>query len=107
MAARGNIRIADKTRDRIIAAARELNYVANSSAQELRRQRSLTLGVVGPPPPRTTYQQVIGYQLSYFIRTMANRRGYEVFEVAEHEAERPDAEPGPRAGQQVRGRNSG
>ncbi|HVX47236.1 MAG TPA: LacI family DNA-binding transcriptional regulator, partial [Mycobacteriales bacterium] len=91
--ARGNIRIAPKTRERIIAAARELDYVANTSAQDLRRQRSLTLGVVGPPPPRTTYQQVIGYQLSYFIRTMANRRGYEVFEVAEHEAETPHENP--------------
>ena len=44
----GNARIASQTRDRILAAARELNYVPNVHARRLFRQHSGVIGLVVP-----------------------------------------------------------
>lgn len=90
---RGNIQVSAQTRERILAAARQLNYRANPAAQALRRQGANTLGVVVQPPTRASYYQSIHLELAHHVRIAAARHGYEVAEIAEYGNEPDDQSP--------------
>jgi DNA-binding LacI/PurR family transcriptional regulator len=80
--ARSNIQVSAETRQRIVDAARQLDYLPHPSAQALRRQRSLTLGFVPRAFRRTPYDHPVPYLLGIHIARAAMRHGYHVIEAS-------------------------
>jgi DNA-binding LacI/PurR family transcriptional regulator len=74
--------IPQHTQDRIHAAARELNYRPNFMASSLRRQRSLTIGVLVPELSEGYAPQVISGIEDYLLET-----GYFYFVVSHRHRE--------------------
>lgn len=82
--ARGNNRVSEATRRRVLAAAATLDYSPNSLAQALRRQRSGAIGFVpaplseaGPGPPLP-----IMHLLGFHVARAARSRGYHILEAS-------------------------
>src|SRR5437588_13108025 len=71
--------IPQRTKDRILAAARELNYRPNFFARSLRKKRTYTVGVIteeiGDPYGGMVISGAEGYlsQHKYFFLTVAHR----------------------------------
>lgn len=70
--------IPDRTQERVLAAARQLNYRPNSMARSLRRQRSFTIGVLVPEISEGYAALVMGGIEDYLLQ-----EGYLYF-VASH-----------------------
>lgn len=86
---RGNIRVSEATRQRVLSAASELEYTPHPSARALRRQRSGVIGFVPRSFRRTPYDHPVPYLLGIRVAQAAARRGFHVVEAsAETEASR-------------------
>ncbi len=66
-------RMSDETQRRVLAAVRELNYVPNRLASGLKRNRSLTLGVIVPNILNPFFTTVVRS-----VQDFVTPRGYEV-----------------------------
>ncbi len=79
--ARGNIRVSEATRQRILTAAAALGYSPHPAAQALRRQRSGIIGFVpqqSPCLPPSIHPH--RYLLGIYVARAATSRGYQVIE---------------------------
>jgi LacI family transcriptional regulator len=65
--------VSEKTRQRVLDAARELSYVPNGIAKSMRAQRTKTIGVI-----IGDIQAPFFSKLAFAIEDFANRRGYNV-----------------------------
>lgn len=70
---RDNSDISKETKDRILAAAKELNYQPNHYASNLREQRSKTIAVIVPELANNFFSQAI-----HGIEGIARSRGYHI-----------------------------
>jgi len=70
---RDNSDISKETKDKILAAAKELNYQPNHYASNLREQRSKTIAVIVPELANHFFSQVI-----HGIEGVARARGYHI-----------------------------
>src|ERR1700729_4469170 len=70
---RGLPDVAPHTRDRVLAAARELDYVASPFAARLASGRSATVGVVVPFVNRWYFSEVLGA-----VESVLNRAGLDL-----------------------------
>lgn len=80
--AESNIRVSEKTRQRVLAAATELGYSPHPLAQGLRRQRSGVIGFVPRSSRTSPYEHPVPYLLSVQIAQAAMRRGYHIVEAS-------------------------
>ncbi len=76
LAFRQGSRISDGTRDRVLDAARRLNYVPNLAARRLRQGRSRTVGLVVTDITNPFYALITGQ-----AQALAHARGYQVLVV--------------------------
>jgi len=67
-------RIADQTRDRVLAVAGNLGYVPNALAQSLKTRRSRLIGLVVPSITNPFYPAI-----AQGVEDLAAKRGYSVF----------------------------
>lgn len=80
--AHSNIRVAEPTRSRILAAARDLGYRPHPDARALRRQRSNFIGYVHRASRGRLWEEAIPYGISEHIYRASLRHGYHTFDVA-------------------------
>jgi len=78
-AGKGNIRVGEATRARILAAASELGYVANPVARSLATGRNMALGVLLPYVSTLIYQNQYCSRLLGGITDELARNGYDLF----------------------------
>lgn len=77
---KGNIRVSAEKRERILAIAKEMNYIPNFSAQKLSGQSSHTLGVlVDSEDAAVRFRQLAA------IEREADRRGYRILVAETHD----------------------
>lgn len=79
--AKANTRVSEQTRQRILAAAAELEYSPNPIAQSLRRQRSGTIAYVYHSLTNSLYERAVPYQLGRLIMRAAVSHGFQVIEI--------------------------
>lgn len=79
---RGNIRISDETRRRVLETASKLRYAPNPAAQALRRRRSGAIAFVSRTMHKTAFGHPISYQLNLHASQAAARRGCHVLEIS-------------------------
>jgi LacI family transcriptional regulator len=84
--ARGNIRVSDQTRQRVLSAATELGYAPHAAAQSLRRQRSRIIGFVPNLHRGVPFEDPVSYLLSTHLAEAAMRRGYHLVEASAESA---------------------
>jgi LacI family transcriptional regulator len=80
--ARGNVRVSEQTRTRIVAAAAELGYSPDSAAQALRRRRSGLIGLIHRADRDSFAESAVSYRLGDNIARAAARRGYDTVDAA-------------------------
>lgn len=85
--ARGNIRISDATRRRVLETALKLRYAPNPVAQALRRRRSGAIAFVSRTMHKTAFGHPISYQLNLHASQAAARRGCHVIEISPETAD--------------------
>lgn len=84
--ARGNIRVSDPTRQRVLSAATELGYAPHAAAQALRRQRSRIIGFVPNLHRGVPFEDPVSCLLSTHLAEAALRRGYHLVEASAESA---------------------
>lgn len=80
--ARGNIRISEETRRRVLETASKLRYVPNPMARALQRNRSGAIAFVSRTMHKTAFGHPISYQLNLHAAQAAARRGSHVIEIS-------------------------
>ncbi len=88
--AKTNTRVSEQTKQRILAAATELEYSPNPVAQSLRRRRSGTIAYVFRSLSDSFLERSVPHQLGRLIMRTAVSRGYQVIEI--NSAEEPPTE---------------
>jgi LacI family transcriptional regulator, galactose operon repressor len=85
------IHISEKTRQRVLNAARELRYHPNASARSLARQRTLTLGLVINKSPAQLSADAFLPSVLYGIASVTAAAGFKLLVEAVEDVSRPDA----------------
>lgn len=78
----GTVRVSEATRQRVLAAVAELNYVPHPMAQALRRRQSRTIGFVPRPSRGLPMEEPVPYLLGINVAHAAIRRGYHLVEAS-------------------------
>lgn len=76
------MRVSPATRERVLLAARELDYTPNPAARALRRQRSNIFGFVPRLQRTTPYEHPVPFLLSVHIARAAVQQGYHIVETS-------------------------
>lgn len=80
--ARGNVRVSNETRERVLAVATELGYSPNPAARALRRRQSQIIGFIPRSNRGTPDEQPVAYSLSVQVARAAIRLGYHIIEAS-------------------------
>ena len=80
--AMSTMRVSEGTRQRVLAAAHELDYSPNPIARALRRQRSNVIGFVPRSSRRTPYEHPVPFLLGARVAAACMERGYHVVEAS-------------------------
>lgn len=76
------MRVSEETRERVLAAARELGYTPNPVARALRRQRSNVIGYVPRIDRDTPYDSPVPYLLTRHLANAGAAHGYHIVEAS-------------------------
>ncbi len=80
--ARGNIRVSQDTRRRVLETVSKLRYVPNPAAQALRLNRSGVIAFVSRTMHKTAFGHPISYQLQLHAAQAAAQRGSQIIEIS-------------------------
>ncbi len=80
--ARGNIRVSEDTRRRVLETVSKFRYVPNPAAQALRLNRSGAIAFVSRTMHKTAFGHPISYQLNLHAAQAAARRGSHIIEIS-------------------------
>jgi LacI family transcriptional regulator len=76
------MRVSDETRERVLAAARELGYTPNPVARALRRRRSNVIGFVPRSDRYTPYDSPVPFLLTGNLAQSGIEHGYHIVEAS-------------------------
>ncbi len=85
------VRISEETRQRVLQAAKELEYYPNAAAQSLARQQSCTLGLVLCQPPDRVFADAFLPQVMRGIGHVTEEYGFRLLLQYVEDVTRPDA----------------
>ena len=74
----GHMDIGEATRERVLAAARELGYTANSAARALKTNRTFNLGILFFDLQNSGFMHEYFASMLNFFRIEAEQRGYDI-----------------------------
>lgn len=78
---KGNIGVAQTTRERVLEVARELKYRPNHAARSLARRRTMTLGIVFSPGISVQAGALFQMRMIQGIETICEAHGYDILLV--------------------------